>query len=230
VRKPDLLQIIEAQISQWDCGISGRARDFLLNLIMASSQTGNPVDIAALQMPCQDITRMAKVCLAAFTNYHEDDFESVSDCLQMKSIIPKHTTSPQYVEALFDVLASSLFTTSHIEDGSADLASNEAGELARHLEALDQVIESRSCLERDMLVAAQAEKNARAETSSRHRKKMQVARAERTSNHDWAAVAKLEADLLAAGKPERNLAGIIEKRLGIPQNTYRDWRRRKTTV
>lgn len=230
MKKPDLLPIIEAQISQWDCGLSGRARDFLLNLIMAAGQTGAPLDIAALKMPCQDITRMTRTCLTAFTDYHEDDFESVSDCLQMKSIIPQQTTSPQYVEALLDVLAASLFTLSHIEDGNAELATNEASDLALHLRALDQVIESRSCLERDMLAIAQAEKNARAETASRHKKKMQVARAERTSSHDWAAVAKLEADLLEAGRSERNLAGIIESRLGIPQTTYREWRKRKPTA
>ena len=63
------------------------------------------------------------------------------------------------------------------------------------------------------------------------RKGMAKARAAKPpSKYDWIAVARVEAELLKAGKHKHNLAGIIETRLGVPQNRYREWRRKKTTV
>lgn len=46
----------------------------------------------------------------------------------------------------------------------------------------------------------------------------------------WIKVERLEAELLASGKSERDLSSIIEKRLGIPKKTYRDWRRKRKTA
>lgn len=63
------------------------------------------------------------------------------------------------------------------------------------------------------------------------RKGMAKARAGRPpSKYDWDAVAGVEAELLRAGIHKHNLASIIETRLAVPQNRYREWRRKKTTV
>lgn len=64
----------------------------------------------------------------------------------------------------------------------------------------------------------------------KRRKILSQARKHRVPAHDWEAVAKLEASLLAAGKATRSLAGIIESRLGVPKTTYRAWRKRKATA
>lgn len=54
---------------------------------------------------------------------------------------------------------------------------------------------------------------------------------QRPNKHDWSKIASLERELLASGKDPRHLARIIEKRLGVPMTTYREWRRtRKTTT
>lgn len=67
------------------------------------------------------------------------------------------------------------------------------------------------------------------EKSARNSKKMAKAREGRTPRHDWVAVAKTEVELEQAGRSSRDFAAIIEQRHGIPQTTYREWRRRKTT-
>lgn len=82
---------------------------------------------------------------------------------------------------------------------------------------------------REQFLLPQAQK---ADRENRARiEQMGKARRHRQQKHDWDAVMRLEAELLAAGKSERDLAGIIETRLGVPKTTYREWRRsRKTTV
>lgn len=59
------------------------------------------------------------------------------------------------------------------------------------------------------------------------RKRIKKAQAaERPVKHDWPAVGKLVADLLDAGKTERELSGIVKTRLGVPATTFRRWRRK----
>lgn len=174
--KPGLLPIIESQISLWDCGLSERARDFFNDLLLTASRTGKPFDIGALDMPCEDIASMAIACLVAFTGYSEEDFETVSDCLHMRSSMARHTTSPRYVEALLDVLASCLFTQDHIEDGCAELAANEIPELVQRLEALEREVASRYWLEKDLHAAAKSERGRRAKVSASQREKAQKTR------------------------------------------------------
>jgi hypothetical protein len=176
MEKPGLLPIIEAQTTQWDRAFSERARNFLLDLLITARRTGKPLDIGAMQMPCEDVANMALACLVEFTGYSEEDFETVSDCLHMSSGMARHTASPQYVEALLDVLASCLFTKSHIDDGSAELAANEVPVLAQRLEALEWVVGSRHWHEKTLYAAANSEREARAKVSSRQSEKAQKSR------------------------------------------------------
>lgn len=174
--KPGLLPIIEAQITQWDCGLSERARDFLRDMLLTAQRTGNPPQLDALQMPCSDVASMARACLIAFTNYSEEDFETVSDCMHMRSSMARHTASPQYVEALLDVLASCLFIQDHIEDRCAELVANEIPELVQRLEALEREVASRYWLEKDLHAAVRAEHGLRANFSAKQREKAQKLR------------------------------------------------------
>ena len=169
--KPGLLPIIESQVSQWDCGLSERARDFFNDLLLTASRTGKPLDIGALEMPCEDIASMAMACLVAFTGYSEEDFETVSDCLHMRSGMARHTASPQYVEAVLDVLACCLFTQNHIEDGNVELAANEMPVLTQRLEHLERVVESRFWHEKGLYTAVESEREVRAKVSENQREK-----------------------------------------------------------
>lgn len=174
--KPGLLPIIEAQITQWDCGLSERARDFFRDMLITAKRTGNPPQLNAMKMPCSDVASMARACLIAFTNYSEEDFETVSDCLHMRSGMARHTASPHYVEALLDVLASCLYAQEHIEDGCAELAANEIPELVQRLEALEREVASRYWLEKDLHAAAKTERGLRADFSAKQREKAQKLR------------------------------------------------------
>lgn len=176
MEKPGLLPIIEAQISQWDCWLSERARDFLRDLLLAAQRTGTPLQLDAMQRPCEDVASMARACLVASTGYSEEDFETVSDCMHMRSGMAPHTASPQYIEALLNVLASCLFTQGHIEDGCAELAADEVPELIQRLEALERVVESRYWFEKDLHAAAKAERGRRAKVSASQREKAQKTR------------------------------------------------------
>ncbi|MDH4560459.1 hypothetical protein [Pseudomonas sp. BN411] len=74
--------------------------------------------------------------------------------------------------------------------------------------------------------------------AGRQRKQVHIAKARQAKaaaeapsrTEKWIRVERLEAELLASGKSERDLSSIIEKRLGIPKKTYRDWRRKRKTA
>lgn len=176
MKKRDLLPIIESQLSQWDCSISQEARNFFRDELLVAHRSGKPLDPKAIELPCQDITKMALACLVASTGYSAEDFETVSDCLHMRSSMAAHTAAPQYTEALLNVLACCLFIHGYIEDGSAELAANEVPELINRLEALERVVESRYWLEKDLHAAAKAEQEARAKVSAIQRVKAQTKR------------------------------------------------------
>ncbi|MCJ8168365.1 hypothetical protein [Atopomonas sediminilitoris] len=227
--KHDILRTIESQITQWDCYMGNRAIDHFRATLDHASVTRRPIDIAMIEPPCQDLAALARDCLVKFTGYSAEDFEDVSDCLHMRDI-SQDTTAPEYVKALLEVLASCLFILDLIENGPIDLIGETVIALTRELEALGRIIESRHSLEKDLLAKISAEKSIRAETKKGQEQRMRHARAQRAPRHDWKAVDELTAELVAGGKSERELAAIIHRRLGIPESSYRDWRRRKTTV
>lgn len=228
--RPDLLPFIEEQISHWDCCAAIHAAEYLEEALTAAMVSRRPLDLESLAAPCRELAEMARAALVAVTGHDEGDFESVSDCLHMKGMLPMCAQAVDYGRALLEVLASCLFTLDSIEDELKDLVARGVRELLFGVEHLEQVVESRSWLDRVLLPAVDAEKAARSATEARHRQTMEKARAERVEKHDWEAVGRLEAELLASGKSARDLAGIIEKRLGVPKTTYREWRRsRKAT-
>ena len=74
-------------------------------------------------------------------------------------------------------------------------------------------------------IARVAEERKRAQREILNKK----ARPARQPKHDWEKVERLEKLLLAAGKGQREFAGIIESKLGVPRSTYRDWKNKKTS-
>ena len=228
--RPDLLPLIEEQISRWDCYTAAHAAEYLDGALSAAMVSRCPLDFETLVTPCQELASMAKAALVAVTGHDESDFESVSDCQHMKGMLPMCTQAADYARALIEVLASCLFTLDSIEDEIEDLVDRGIRELISGLEHLEHVVESRAWLDRTLLSAVDAEKAARNAIEARHRQMMEKARSERSGKHNWEAVERLEAVLLASGKSPRSLAAIIEKRLKVPKTTYREWRRsRKTT-
>ncbi len=226
MEKPGLLPIIEAQITQWDCGLSERAREFLSGIagLIGRPDLGHPA--ATLEPPCKDLAAMALASLVQSTGYSEDYFETISDCLHMDSQVTGFHL-PQYVSALLAVRASCLSVLNHLEDaalfdsqGHLACAADETRELIDRLAVLEAVVESRHLVEKDLFQTVQSIKS---ESASR----MKKARENRPEKHDWAEVEKLERQLLDAGKVERDLAGIIHARTGIPPSTYRAWRKKR---
>lgn len=228
--KPDLLLFIEEQISRWDCSTAVHASEYLEEALTTAMVSRIPLDLESLVAPCQELAVMARDALFAISSYDESDLESVSDCLHLKDMIPPYTVAPVYTKALLDLLASCLFTLDSIDDELEELVTRGIRELLLGVEHLEHVVESRSWLDRVLLPAIEAEKVERSATQARHRQTMEKARAGREEKHDWEAVGQLEAELLASGKSERDLAAIIEKRLGVPKTTYREWRRSKKTT
>ncbi|EJM64586.1 hypothetical protein PMI29_03022 [Pseudomonas sp. GM49] len=234
--KPDMLPIIEAHLTQWDCGESEYTREFLAGVILRAEIERAPIDIdLAFELPCQELAGRALDCLVKTTGYSPDWFESLSDCQHMKfSSFGFHL--PKYVCSLLDVRSSCLLVLGHIEearqfdpDSHAECAVEEVRELIKRLESLEMAVAERHFLQKDLHSTVEAEQAVRSEIAQKYRQKMETARAGRTALHDWAAVAKLEAELLATGKSRREFANIIERRLKIPKSTYREWRRKQTT-
>jgi hypothetical protein len=227
MEKPGILPIVEAQITQWDCWASERAREFLssvVGLIGHPGQLNHPA--AMLELPCQDLAAMALESLTKATGYSVDYFETISDCLHMDSPVSGFHL-PQYVSALLAVRASCLCVLNHLEDaalfdslGHVACAVDETRELIERLAVLETVVEARHLVEKDLYRTVQAIKS---ESASR----MEKARANRPEKHNWLEVEKIERQLLAAGKSERDLAGIIHARTGIPPSTYRAWRKKR---
>ncbi|MGA3800670.1 hypothetical protein ACPCYX_23310 [Pseudomonas fluorescens] len=235
--KPDMLPIIEAHLTQWDCGESEYMRGFLAGVILRAEIEREPIDVdLAFKMPCQELAGRALDCLVMTTGYSSDDFESLSDCQHMRfSRFGFHL--PEYVCSLLDVRSSCLSVLGHIEDarqfdpnGHAECAVEEVRELIKRLESLERAVTARHSLQKNLRSLIKAEQIVRSETKQKHSQKMETARAERPVLYDWVAVAKAEAELLASGKSRRDLASIMEKRFGIPKTTYREWRRKQTTV
>ena len=52
----------------------------------------------------------------------------------------------------------------------------------------------------------------------------------RPTKHNWEKVAELVAELLASERSERQLSGIVKRRLGVPPSTFREWRRKTTAL
>lgn len=225
--KPGLLPIIEAQITQWDTWASERAREFLSGVVDLADRTDlRPDTITMLELPCQDLAAMALASLVKATGYSEDYFETRSDCLHMSSPVSGFHL-PQYAGALLDVRLSCLCLLDHLEDaalfdssGHGACAVDEARVLIARLAALEGVVEARRFVDKDLMRTVKAIKS---ESASRMRK----ARENRPATHNWAEVEKLERQLLDAGKGERDLAGIIHARTGIPASTYRAWRKKR---
>lgn len=231
--KPNLLPIIEAQITQWDCWASERARAFLAD-VLRHTEASQPVDIdLAFELPCQDLAAMALESLVKATGYSADDFESISDCQHMK-FSPSGFQLREYVNALLDVRSSCLMVLGHIEDakeldreGHTECAIAEVRELIERLSVLEAAVESRHWIEEDLCRVVKSTKAEQEENRTKNQQKMQKARANKTSRHDWNAVRVLEAKLLATGKADHDLASIIQARLHVPPSTYRAWRKKR---
>lgn len=227
MEKPGLLPIIQAQITQWDCWASERAREFFGGVVALMDRPEQLSQAAAmLELPCQDLAAMALESLVKATSYSEDYFETISDCLHMDSPVSGFHL-PQYVSALLAVRACCLSVLNHLEDaalfdsqGHFACAADEARELIDRLTALEDVVEARHLVEKDLFRTVQSIKS---ESASR----MKKARENRPEKHDWAEVEKLERQLLESGKSERDLAGIIHARTGIAPSTYRAWRKKR---
>lgn len=227
MEKPGLLPIIEAQITQWDSWVSERAREFLGGVVELADRTGQQDESASmLELPCKDLAALALLCLTKATSYSADYFETISDCLHMDSPVSGFHL-PLYVGALLAVRVSCLCVLDHLEEAKlfdraahAACAVEETRELIARLAALEAVIESRHLVEKELVRSVETIKS---ESASR----MKKARENRPAKHDWAEVEKLERQLLVAGKSERDLAGIIQARTGIPPSTYRAWRKKR---
>lgn len=227
MEKPGLLPIVEAQITQWDCWASERAREFLsgvVGLIGQSGQSNYPT--AMLELPCRDLAAMALDSLTKATGYSEDYFETRSDCLHMNSPVSGFHL-PQYVAALLEVRVSCLCVLDHLEDaaqfdsqGHVACAVDEACELIDRLTALEDVVEARRFVDKNLFRTVRAIK-------SKSASRMKNARENRPEKHNWLEVEKLERQLIDSGKSERDLAGIIHARTGIPVSTYRAWRKKR---
>lgn len=229
MKKPSLLPLVESQISLWDAGLGERVIELVDDVFLTAETIKRPVEIERFRMPAEDMAEMAVSSLVPVTGYSADYFECVSDCLHMKSAA-SNTPSKDYVEKLLDVRASALALLQNLDDavdlpksGYADCAANEARELVIRIGSLNAVIESRRGLESDLHRAVK-------QTRRANQAKMEKARSERQPKYDWEAVAKMVSDLRAAGHSERDLSGLIQKRLGVPPSRYREWRKKQTPV
>lgn len=61
--------------------------------------------------------------------------------------------------------------------------------------------------------------------------RMAIARQGRRSKYDWEKIAKTRDKYLSEGKSDRDITNLIHRQFGVPESTYRDWRRKiKTTA
>lgn len=211
-KRPPLLQVVRAQITPWDALLADEA----LSVLQTTPDEGQIAEQCA-HLACHTLE-----CLLTFTGYSIHDFDSASDCHHARTGgVPETTSCPPYVAALLQIRAGALAVAEQIED-EIPLSPGLVAELVGDLERMEAVLASREYLNSELAAVVAQERSARAET-------MATAREARPETHPWEAVEKLVEELLAAGKDERSLAGIVENRLGIPQRTFRRWRRKTAT-
>lgn len=210
-KRPPLLQVVRAQITPWDALLADEA----LSVLQTTPDEGEIAEQCA-HLACHTLE-----CLLTFTGYSIHDFDSASDCHHARTGgVPEMTSCPPYVVALLQIRAGALAVAEQIED-EIPVSAGLVAELVGDLERMEAVLASRDYLNSELAAIVAQERSARAET-------MATAR-EGREERDWSPVQRLVEELLAAGKDERSLAGIVEQRLGIPQRTFRRWRRKTAT-
>lgn len=211
-KPPPMLQVVESFITPWDALLADIALDVLET---------NP-DEGEIAEQCAHLARHTLECLVSFVKeVNAADFESVSDCIHAKNGgLPKEDC-PAYIDALLDIRAGALSVVEQIED-DIPVSPKRVADLVNDLKRMEAFLASREYLNSKLAALVAQERAARS-------RKMATAREARPETHPWEAVEKLVDELLAAGKDERSLAGIVEKRLGIPQRTFRRWRRKTAT-
>jgi len=209
-KRPPLLGVVQAQITPWDAMLAGDA----LCVLETTPDEGQIAE------QCAHLARHTLDCLLTFTGYSIHDFDSASDCHHARTGgVPETTSCPPYVVSLLQIRAGALAVAEQIED-EIPISPGLVGELVADLERMESVLASRDYLNSELAALIAAERAARAE-------KMEIARsAPREDALPWGAVAQLVEELRAAGKAERELAGIVEKRLGVPARRFREWRKK----
>lgn len=209
-KHPPLLQVVRAQITPWDALLADLALEVL----------ETEPDESAIAEQCARLAQHSLECLLTFTGYSIHDFDSVSDCLHARTGgVPEATSCPPYVVALLHIRAGALAVAEQIED-DVPVSPKLVAELVADLGQMEAVLASRDYLNSELAALIAAEQSARAE-------KMAIARAApRDDVYPWETVARLIVELRAAGKTERELAGIVEKRLGVPARRFREWRKK----
>jgi len=211
-KRPSPLQVVRAQIIPWDALLAELALEVL---------EIDP-DENAIAEQCARLAQHSLECLLTFTGYSIHDFDSTSDCHHARTGgVPGTTSCPPYVEALLQIRAGALAVAEQIED-DLPVSPKLVAELTNDLKRMETILTSREYLNSELAAVVALESAARAD-------KMAIARGARPETHPWETVEKLVEELLAAGKDERSLAGIVHQRLGIPQRTFRRWRKKAAT-
>ncbi|WP_145153023.1 hypothetical protein [Pseudomonas oryzihabitans] len=212
IKRPSPLQVVRAQITPWDALLA----DLALEVLETDPEE------SAIAEQCARLAQHSLECLLTFTGYSIHDFESTSDCYHARtSGVPETTSCPPYVASLLEIRAGALAVAEQIED-DVPVSQKLVAELANDLKRMETVLSSREYLNSDLAAVVALERAARAD-------RMATARDARPEAHPWETVERLVEELLAAGKDERSLAGIVHQRLGIPQRTFRRWRKKAAT-